>query len=258
MPAPRDEPRIARIAAQIAEPARARMLTYLMGGDHASAGELAAAASVSPSTASGHLARLCDDGLLVAETRGRHRYSRLADADVVRVLEALALVAERGRHERGWASPARRRLRCARTCYGHLAGQLGVALFSAMREHRWLTSDTDGFVLTAAGEDWLAGIGIDPASLGGRSGRGGRPCLDWSERRDHLAGPLATRLLAHFVERGWLRRRTGERALEITPPGRQSFGRWLSEVPADPPPGAPPDAPPDVPPGAAAARRAAA
>lgn len=250
MPAPRDEPRIARLAAQIAEPARARMLTYLMGGDYASAGELATAASVSPSTASGHLARLCDDGLLVVETRGRHRYYRVADADVVRVLEALALVAERGRHERGWGSPARRRLRCARTCYGHLAGQLGVALFAAMREHRWLTSDADGFVLTDAGEDWLAGIGLDAGSLGGRDSRGGRPCLDWSERRDHLAGPLATRLLAHFVERGWLRRRTGERALEITPPGRRIFGQWLPELP--------PDVAPDVPSKAAAARRAAA
>lgn len=224
---PVDEPRIARLAAQIADPSRARMLTRLMGGDHATAGELAEAGGVAPSTASGHLGRLVDEGLLAVVPRGRHRYYRLADADIARMLESLALVAERDRHERSWSGPARLRLRAARTCYGHLAGQLGVCLFETMSARGWLASADQGLMLTEAGETWLTGLGVDATALTGRSNRRGRPCMDWSERRDHLSGPLANTLLAHFVARGWLRRRDGERALDLTPPGRQALGQWL-------------------------------
>lgn len=230
------EPRLARIAAQIAEPARARMLAYLMGGDFASAGELARAASVAPSTASGHLARLCADGLVVVEPRGRHRYFRLADGDVARALEALALVAERGTHARDWASPARQRLRCARRCYGHLAGALGVAMHDALLREGRLRPVQGGYALTAEGRQWLLTLGIEPGRPGGLArGPAASPCLDWSERRDHLAGPLAARLLDHFLARGWLRRRAGERALDLTPPGRLALGRWMG---VDPPVGA--------------------
>lgn len=230
-PRPTDEPRIARVAAQIAEPARARMLTHLMGGDYASAGELARAASVAASTASGHLAGLLAEGLVVAEVRGRHRYFRLADADVARTLEALALVAERGAHGRSWSSPARQRLRCARSCYGHLAGVLGVRLLATLLERGWLQAAPGGYAITAAGTQWLGELGLDPRAASAARGRAaGYPCLDWSERRDHLAGPLATALLQHFLAQGWLRRREGERSLELTPPGRLALGRWM---PAD-------------------------
>ncbi|HWP20041.1 MAG TPA: helix-turn-helix transcriptional regulator [Burkholderiaceae bacterium] len=222
------EPRLARIAAQIAEPARARMLAYLMGGDYASAGELARAASVAASTASEHLARLQAEGLVVVHARGRHRYFRLADADVARLLEALALVAERDAHARNWASPARQRLRCARSCYGHLAGVLGVRLLEAMLDRGWLHSVTGGYALTRSGAGWLRELGLQDADIAAlESGRAGYPCMDWSERRDHLAGPLANRLLAHLLGQGWLRRRAGERSLELTPPGRQALGRWV-------------------------------
>lgn len=230
------EPRLARIAAQIAEPTRARMLAYLMGGDHASAGELARAASVAASTASEHLAQLLAEGLVVAQARGRHRYFRLADADVARLLEALALVAERGTHARSWASPARQRLRCARSCYGHLAGVLGVRLLEALVAHGWLHPVAGGYSLTPAGAGWLHALGLPATDIAAvEGGRAGYPCLDWSERRDHLAGPLADRLLAHFLARGWLRRRPGERALELTPPGRQALGPWMA---LEPPPAA--------------------
>lgn len=230
----RDEPRIARVAAQIAEPARARMLTYLMGGDAASAGELARAAGVSASTASEHLARLESEGLVVAQARGRHRYFRLADEDILRVLEALALVAERGTHAQAWASPARQRLRCARSCYGHLAGRLGVQMLEALLTQGWLAAAPGGYALTPAGRAALHAIGLPGEVLDriAHAAVAGSPCLDWSERRDHLAGPLATALLRHCLDQGWLRRREGERALAITPPGRLALERW---VPLDAP-----------------------
>ncbi len=205
------------------------MLTYLMAGDAASAGELARAAGVSASTASAHLARLQSDGLVVAQARGRHRYFRLADEDVLRVLEALALVAERGAHDQAWSSPARQRLRCARSCYGHLAGRLGVQMLQVLLAQGWLAAASGGYALTPAGRAGLAGVGLEPALVDtlARAPVAGTPCLDWSERRDHLAGPLATALLRHCLAQGWLRRREGERSLALTPPGRLALARWV-------------------------------
>lgn len=215
------EPRLARVAAMIADPARSRMLAYLLGGEFASAGELARAAGVSPSTASEHLAKLEDSGLVACEPRGRHRYFRLADAEVAHALQALAVLAERGAHASAWAHPQRARLREARCCYGHLAGRLGVALFDALKQAGRTAEGADGLELTAAGVAWLATLDFraEPPSRRARYAYG---CLDWSERRDHLAGSLARELLAHFVAQGWLRKGSGaDRALTLTPTGRR-------------------------------------
>ncbi len=231
LPAPSDaphEPRLARIAALVAEPSRARMLAYLLSGEYASAGELARTASVGAATASAHLVKLVDAGLLVCEPRGRHRYFRLADADVAHALEALAMVAERSSHERSWAAPARLRLREARCCYEHLAGRRGVALLEHLLARGWLVAADDGYALTDVGVAGLADWGFDASGLrAGAAPRIAYPCLDWSERRDHLAGKLASGLLAHFLARGWLRRIGSERALELTPPGRQALAPLL-------------------------------
>jgi DNA-binding transcriptional ArsR family regulator len=232
MPTPSHEPRLATVAALVADASRARMLCHLLGGEYASAGELAQAATVSASTASGHLARLLDAGLLACEQRGRHRYYRIADADVAHALEALAMVAERGTHTRNWSSPARARLRFARCCYGHMAGRFGVAVLQGMLEQRWLEPvDEGGFSLTQAGAEALTAMAMDGATWLRRSAAGGRGvaygCLDWSERRDHLAGKLASAMLAHFIVNGWLRRLPGDRALELTPSGRQACGTWV-------------------------------
>ena len=215
------EPRIARVAALLADPARSRMLAYLMDGQFASAGELAQAASVTAATASGHLARLLEAGLLNCEPRGRHRYYRLADPEVAHALEALALVAERSSHESTWAHPARQRLRLARCCYHHLAGELGVRLFDALRAARALQDGPDGLALTPAGHRWLAQLGMAPPEPTGKR-RFAYPCLDWSERRDHLAGQLADALLAHCLAQDWLRRSEG-RALVLTPGGQRDL-----------------------------------
>lgn len=225
------EPRLARVAALMADASRARMLAYLLSGEWASAGELATAASVTAATASGHLAQLLDAGLLVCEPRGRHRYYRLADAEVAQALQALALVAERGSHSRSWASPARQRLRQARCCYGHLAGELGVALLQGLLQAGWL-QDTppagSGWALTPAGQAGLLALGL-PATLWTQPGRArlAYPCLDWSERRDHLAGRLARGLLDHALAQDWLRRAPGERALRLTPGGRRQLAPLL-------------------------------
>ena len=226
-PAPSEaphEPRLARVAALVADPSRARMLAFLLSGEYASAGELARTASVGAATASAHLVKLVDAGLLVCEPRGRHRYFRIADADVAHALEALAMVAERSSHDRAWSAPARLRLREARCCYGHLAGRRGVALLDRLLALGWLADAADGYALTDAGVAGLAQLGFDAAALQASAPhRIAYPCLDWSERRDHLAGKLASGLLSHFIERGWLRRIGAERALELTPPGQQAL-----------------------------------
>ena len=220
------EPRLARVAALVADPARSRMLAYLLSGEYASASELAKAASVTPATASGHLGRLLDARFVVCEPRGRHRYYRLADDEVAHALEALALVAERDEHDRAWAHPDRQRLRHARCCYGHLAGQLGVSLFDSLQREARLAPTASGFDLTPSGRQWLQAMGMTASVPNGRR-RYAYRCLDWSERRDHLAGHLADELYRHFTESGWLRRTTG-RAVEITAAGRRELLPCLS------------------------------
>lgn len=215
------EPRLARVAAMVADPARSRMLAYLLSGEYASAGELARAASVTAATASGHLAKLADARFVVCEPRGRHRYYRLADAEVAHALEALALVAERDVHDRAWAHPERQRLRYARCCYGHLAGRLGVALYDALRCDHGLTATACGYALGERGHAWLARLGRAPSPPSARR-RFAYPCLDWSERRDHLAGQLADELYLHLTERGWLRRDHG-RAVALTRAGESEL-----------------------------------
>ena len=220
------EPRIARVAAMMADPARSMMLAHLLSGQFASATELAAAASVSAATTSGHLAKLLEAGLVACEARGRHRYYRLTDQDVAHALEALAVVAERSTHDRSWEPPARKRLRFARCCYGHLAGELGVRLLSSLQSVQGLMVTPQGYELTDAGMMWVARTGLQPKPRS--SGRRfAYPCLDWSERRDHLAGQLADELLQHFLQQSWIQRADG-RALKLTPSGTRVLLPLLS------------------------------
>ena len=219
------EPRFARIAAMIGDPTRARMLAALMGGQYLAAGELAETAGVTAATASAHLAQLVDNELVVVRTQGRHRYFRLADADIGHALEALSLVAERAAGADKWSQGAYKPLKAARSCYSHLAGELGVAWFEGMLARGTLVPREGEFVLSDAGRRELEGLGIALPSGGGR--RYAYPCLDWSERRDHLAGALAVSLLDHALAQGWLRRQAGSRALSLTPGGRKALAPWL-------------------------------
>jgi DNA-binding transcriptional ArsR family regulator len=222
------EPRIARVAAMIADPARSRMLSYLLDGSYASASELARAASVAASTASAHLHKLQDNGFVVCESRGRHRYFRLADAGIAHALEALALVAQDNARDKNWATPERQRLRYARCCYGHMAGTLGVGLLDSLLKHARLRAAIDGYELTEQGHAWVKRVGLPLQKSKGRFAYG---CIDWSERRDHMAGGFARQLLAHFIAQDWLRRaadqptaaRDKNRILTLTETGRRKL-----------------------------------
>ena len=223
------EPRFARTAALIADPSRARMLTLLLGGEARSAGELARAVSVTPQTASTHLTQLLDAGLVKLRAQGRHRYFTLADADVAHMLEALSMVAERDDVRSRWDTPAYKPLKYARSCYCHLAGELGVRQHDALLNHGVLTQVADGsFALGKAASTWLhdASFSDEAIALLRRDSTKKRfaySCMDWSERREHLAGVFATKLLAHFIETGWLRKGSTSRALATTPPGARGL-----------------------------------
>lgn len=222
------EPRFARIASMIGDPTRARMLSALMGGEFLAAGELAAAVGVSAQTASTHIAKLLDAELVVLRAQGRHRYVRLAGDEVAHVLEALAFVAERSANADKWERGAYKPLKAARTCYRHIAGELGVALFEGLLARGTLAAQDSHFALSKAGRGELHDLGIALPADALASRRFAHACFDWSERRDHLAGTLAVALFEHGLDHGWLRRTQGSRALQLTPPGAQALARWIS------------------------------
>jgi len=214
------EPNIAFVANLLADPSRAAMCLALAGGEARPAGELAARAGVSAQTASNHLAKLIAGRILRVEQQGRWRYYRLAGADVGHAVEALAVVAPplpQALAVDGVAAAARR-LKNARTCYSHLAGRLGVALADALIAERWLEDDGRRYRLTPAGTRSLCALGIDVVVRDAPAPA--RRCLDWTERRPHVAGPVGTALAKVALDRGWVRRLRGTRAVAVTPPGR--------------------------------------
>jgi DNA-binding transcriptional ArsR family regulator len=220
----KDGPHIARVAGLIGDAARAEMLTALMTDRALTATELAAHAGVTKQTASAHLAKLLDAGLLAVERQGRHRYFRLADRDVAQLLEQLMGVAFRSGAVRLKSSPREPALRKARVCYDHLAGELGVQLFeSLVARQRLLRRSGDALRLSPAGRRLCDEFGIDVATLAAQRRPLARPCLDWSARRHHLAGSLGAALLARCVELGWLRRARDSRVVTFSAAGERAF-----------------------------------
>jgi DNA-binding transcriptional ArsR family regulator len=222
----RGEPNIAIVAALIGDPARAAILTALADGSALSAGELAAVAGVSPSAASAHLSRLVAGGLLALEREGRHRYYRLVGPEVVDALESLALIGIEPSGGSIMRSMQARALRYARSCYDHLAGELGVEIAVALEDRGLIASAEDGkrVDITQAGSTWLETVfGINVRKL--RPGRHGLACrcLDWTEHRHHVAGPLGARLFARCCDLGWLMRIPQSRAVQLTRRGRESL-----------------------------------
>src|SRR5215467_44000 len=225
----RDDPDVASVAALIGDPSRAAMLGALVDGRALPAGELAAAAGLSLSGASPHLARLTEGGLLTMEREGRHRYYRLAGPQVAAALEGLSLLAMTPSRPRA-RSPAAEALRRARTCYDHLAGELGVVLAQAL-EDRGLVTAGEGkrLEVTVAGGPWFSQVlGIETARLvPGRHGVA-RRCLDWTERLHHIAGPLGAALLHRFRELGWVTQAAGSaRAVKLSRRGAIALARTL-------------------------------
>jgi DNA-binding transcriptional ArsR family regulator len=209
------EANVATPAALIGDPARAAMLMALMDDRTMPATALAWAAGVSPQSASNHLAKLVEGGLLEVSARGRHRYYRLAGANVAQALEALAVLGPLPRALDLPCSAKARRIREARTCYDHLAGRLGVALADAMEAEGLVERHGEhGLRLTGAGRVRLAEIGVDPKALAGRA------CIDWTERRRHIAGRLGRALTARLFALGWVERGREGRSVVVTAAGR--------------------------------------
>jgi DNA-binding transcriptional ArsR family regulator len=218
---------IASIGALLADDARASMILTLLGGEAVPAGELARRAGVSPSGASAHLRRLREGGLVTQQSIGRHRYFRLASPDVAEALESLARVAPVLPASGFRESEGTRALKHARTCYDHLAGELGVAVADALIERGVLTRTDDAFAVSGDGAPWFASLGIDLDAVAGSRRSFARACLDWSERRPHLAGALGAAVAEVFFARKWIRRLPGGRAVAVTPDGRTWLAREL-------------------------------
>ena len=216
-------PDIALIAALVGDPARANMLTALMGGKALSAGELAAEAGVTVQTASSHLAKLQSGGLLAVEKQGRHRYYRLTGPDIAVMLESMMGLAARVGHMRARPGPKDPALREARICYDHLAGDKGVRLFDSLLQRRLMRQVNGKIELTKTGETFVAEFGIDLQMLAQSRRPLCRTCLDWSVRRPHLAGALGAALLDRMGKLGWAAQEKNSRAIAFTRAGNRKF-----------------------------------
>jgi DNA-binding transcriptional ArsR family regulator len=222
-----DSRTLATIGALVGDPGRARMLAALLEGRALTASELAAHAGVAPPTASGHLSKLVATGLVVMQRQGRHRYHSLASPEVARMLESMSQMAASGSRAGGGrpvhVGPRDAALRAARTCYDHLAGRLAVGLCDAMAGRGHIEIDRDGGVVTPSGAAFLQELGIDLAAAAQAKRTFCRTCLDWSERRPHLAGAVGAALMRRCFELHWVRRIGGTRALAVTVGGEDGF-----------------------------------
>ncbi|HEX5437332.1 MAG TPA: winged helix-turn-helix domain-containing protein [Gemmatimonadaceae bacterium] len=223
-------PDLASVAALIGDATRARMLAALMDGRSLTPSELALEGGVTASTASTHLARLAAAGLVVITQHGRHRYVRIGSPDVASVLEGLMGLAARHGAATVRTGPRDAGLRHARVCYDHLAGEAGVRLFERLQDAEFISGSDDTPALTARGEAWCEEVGIDLTTLHATRRRLCRSCLDWSERRTHLAGALGAALLDRLFALRCARREAGSRAVILSPRG-ESFVEHLAVVP---------------------------
>jgi DNA-binding transcriptional ArsR family regulator len=221
----KDGPDIARIAALIGDPARANMLTALMSGKAVTATELAEEAGVTAQTASSHLSKLDQGGLLRLRKQGRHKYFSLASDDVARVLEGLMGLAAGSGHLRSRTGPKDSALRKARVCYSHLAGDMGIRLFDSLVHRKFLRADSANLDLSEKGRAFVNDFGIEIDRLVSQKKPLCRECLDWSERRSHLAGSLGRAFLSRIEDKGWAKRERGTRIVRFSPAGEKAFAR---------------------------------
>ncbi|WP_339941040.1 winged helix-turn-helix domain-containing protein [Undibacterium luofuense] len=231
----KDGPNIVAIAALIGDHARAEVLTALMSGMALTATELAEIAGVTRQTISSHMTKLLEAGLVEVEAQGRHRYFRLANEDVAQLLESLMNVAFRSGAVRLRSSPREPALRKARVCYNHLAGELGVLVYEQLLQAGCLTIGEQGMALTPHGRQAVQGLGIAAESLKPSHRPLCRHCLDWSERRHHLAGVLGAVLLRQFEALDWAKRQKDSRVMAFSASGEQSLRCWLASLSAQVP-----------------------
>jgi DNA-binding transcriptional ArsR family regulator len=225
-------PDIAMVASLVGDPARANMLTALMNGRALTATELSQEAGITPQTASSHLSKLEAGGLIEQEKQGRHRYYRLADPDVADVMESLQGLAARAGHLRVRTGPKDPALRRARVCYDHLAGDLGVQMLDSMRRQELVRQNKTEIELTQDGERFVEkALQIDAKSLNHPRRPVCKVCLDWSERRHHLAGTLGAALMQRFTELKWAARdpSPGSRVVQFTRQGEKRFAALFGD-----------------------------
>ena len=227
-----DEPDVARVAGLLADPARARMLRTLLDGTMRPAGELAFAANVSAQSASAHLAKLVEGGLLALEAQGRHRYFRIASPEVAYAVESLGSLSLAARPRAPRIPPipksATTQFLRARTCYDHLAGETAVKICEAMLKTRWLVVEGRDFRLTRLGQEKLAALEVDLTSASRAKRAFARACVDLTQRRPHLGGALGAALLEALLARGWILRMPRSRAVSVTPKGSEAFARLFA------------------------------
>lgn len=219
----KEGPDIAQVAALIGDPARANILTALMAGKALTASELAEEAGIAMPTASGHLRKLEEGGLVLARKQGRHKYFALAGAQAGQVLEALMGFAVARGHLRTRTGPRDAALRAARVCYNHLAGRAGVQMYDSLVGRGFLRIDQEGLTVTGEGRAFVAGFGVEIEQLAGRRAPLCRECLDWSERRSHLAGSLGRALFEILLEKKWAMREPDSRAVRFSKAGQAAF-----------------------------------
>lgn len=224
----KEGPDIAHVAALIGDPARANMLTALMSGKALTVSELAEEAGITIQTASSHLSKLEDGGLLRPRKQGRHKFFALANDDVAHVLEGLMGLAAGSGRLRKRTGPKDAALRQARVCYNHLAGEMGTQMFDSLIAQGHLAVDDDDLNLTRSGQAFVAEIGIDLAELRKNRSTLCRECLDWSERRSHLAGSLGRAFLSRFEDLSWARRDQTTRVVLFSAQGKAEFERLFS------------------------------
>jgi DNA-binding transcriptional ArsR family regulator len=224
----KDGPSIAPIAALAGDPARANMLVALLTGKALTASELANEAGVTVQTASAHLSKLETGGLISGVKQGRHRYFQLTSQDVAEMLEKMMGVAARAGYLRTRPGPADVAMRKARVCYDHLAGEMGVTLFDALLKSGRVALKDDTLRITRRGEMFFRDQGIDLQTLSRGRRAMCKTCLDWSQRRFHLAGGLGAALLERLVGSGWARREPGGRTLHFSPDGEKRFRKLFA------------------------------
>jgi DNA-binding transcriptional ArsR family regulator len=218
---------LAAVAGLLADHNRAEMVMAVLGGRPASGSSLAESAGISRSLASAHLRKLVDGGLLRVESQGRQRLYSLASDQVAEALEALILLAPPSEVRSLRQATRSQNLRWARLCYDHLAGTLGVAVTEALVERDLIRARDGDFELGPEGEAGFAELGVEVAALRAKRRRLLRACLDWSERRDHVAGSLGAAMTSALIERRWLRRSEASRVVTLTPAGADGLESWL-------------------------------
>jgi DNA-binding transcriptional ArsR family regulator len=215
------EPNIASLAAMIADPSRAKMLTALLGGKALTATELALEADITAQTASNHLSKLLEKELLVVRKQGRHKYFQLAGTHIARLLENLMVLSHNIKSIK--TGPSDNNLKVSRVCYDHMAGEIAVALYDALLRQGFIVDNIDHCTLSPAGKRFFISLGATLSTITNKTRPLCRPCLDWSERRSHLAGTLGQWVLNDALQKGWATRDLVTRAIHFSSHGKRAF-----------------------------------